>query len=122
MKYPTYGLILASMLTACTAVNRIPEEHRMDKHYGEASYFMSRCPQYKSLELKGAVFAYCLANKAYNTGCNPKQMANAFLDGALASEKTTKARYENVPTEKVCSVAEARYGKNGSVFKQLMIR
>ncbi|WP_411506805.1 hypothetical protein [Brucella anthropi] len=113
------GLLLA--LTACTT-NRIPEQFRTDHHMGEARYFQSRCPQYKAVDAERAVFVYCMANKAYNRECNPQQTARSFIEGSLDGYKSAKLRYQNVPDKKVCSIAESKYGVNGSEMKQLLKR
>ena len=115
------GVGILLVLTACTT-NRIPEKLRTDLHLGEAAYFKSRCPQYKKIDTEGAVIVYCLANKAYNRGCNPDQVARSFIDGTLEGFKSAKLRYQNVSDKKLCSIAESKYGANGSEMKQLLKR
>lgn len=113
------GILL--VLTACTT-NRIPEQFRTDIHIGEANYFQSRCPQYKKIDIERAFIAYCLANKLYNNGCNPQQTARRFIDGSLDGFMQAKVRYQNVPDNKVCSIAESKYGANGSVIKRFLTK
>lgn len=114
--------LLTLLMTACVTQNRIPDEHRTDLFYGEAIYFQSRCSQYKSVDFKRAVFAYCLANKAYNSGCSAKAAARNFLKGSAEGLNAAKAKYTAMSDKQVCKIAESRFGKNGTVYKNMLQR
>ncbi len=115
------GAGILIVLTACTT-NRIPEELRTDLHIGEANYFQSRCPQYKKIDIERAFITYCLANKFYNNGCNPQKTARSFVEGSFDGFMQAKVQYQYVADNKVCSIAESKYGTNGSVIKRFLTK
>ena len=63
-----------------------------------------------------------MANKVYNGKCTPNEVARKFLDGSLNSMESAKARYKSMPNKKVCSIAESKYGVNGTEAKRLLER
>lgn len=112
-------LFAFTLLAACQTTNNIPAKLRYDLFYGEAQYFAQRCTQYKSADLLTAVFAYCLANKAYNSRC-PKSTADDFLKQSNIRFQETKAEFDSKSDSATCKVATSRYGKNGTVAKNLL--
>jgi hypothetical protein len=67
-----------------------------------------------------AAIAYCMISKAYDGVCSPEKMANRLLDGQGVAYTAANRRCSTLRDDKVCAVAEAQYGKNGSRFKGML--
>lgn len=70
--------------------------------------------------MQGAAIVYCLANKAYNSGCSADKAARDFMSGSLDGYQKAKTQYSNVDDKKLCEIAERKYGKNGYLFKNFL--
>ncbi|GGA83842.1 hypothetical protein GCM10011491_09140 [Brucella endophytica] len=98
----------------------MPDEFRTDIFYGEALYFQSRCPQYKSVNMESAALTYCLISKTLKINCDAKTLYERFFLESNKVKNLSTIKYGMMPDHKVCEIAESKYGKNGTVFKRLL--
>jgi hypothetical protein len=120
MNKPILGMLIL-MLTSCVSPGEPTNQTDSVLMLGEAAYFTTRCPTLKQDQQRSALIVACLFNNTEVSKCTTADGRPLAVDVTLGSSKARK-EFSSMPSEQVCHIADERYGKNGSRFKNLLVQ
>jgi hypothetical protein len=108
------------VMTGCVSTKEASVQDNSALMLGEAAYFTSRCPNLKQSQQRSALIVACLSNKANVSECKTPDGRPLAADIVIGVSKS-KQEFGSLSEAQVCRIADERYGKNGSHFRNLLI-